>query len=111
MVAVASRVVNLSKRAGEKASGFGLQASGGQTMARYGELTRGFQRTLDALRPEARSLKPEARSLKPEARSLKPEACSDLRTGSLETGMPVAVVPPVWYFSSSRAADQPPRAI
>jgi hypothetical protein len=33
--------------------------------ARYGELIRGLQRLLDALRPEARSPKPEARSPKP----------------------------------------------
>jgi hypothetical protein len=45
-----------------QASGFGLQASGGQTMstedhaelaAWYGELTRGLQRLLAALRPDA----------------------------------------------------------
>ena len=33
--------------------------------ARHGELIRGLQRLLDALRPEARSPKPEARSPKP----------------------------------------------
>jgi hypothetical protein len=31
-----------------------------ELVARYGELIRGLQRLLDALRPEARSLKPEA---------------------------------------------------